>query len=135
MNFRALRQSDSINLQLHDILDSCNIESVKKYYKNDPNYKEFLEIKELYTKVPTAYAQKLLRKCLSISFYFNTARISANEQAYILNYPEGTIAILDPTSALALQEKDGEVLLYTELGGGSSHGIMRTVSIVGAKWI
>jgi hypothetical protein len=45
------------------------------------------------------------------------------------------VAIIDPTSALALQGKDGETLLYTELGGGSNHGIMRTVSIIDAKWI
>lgn len=87
LNFRALRQADSINLQLHDILMSCNLQLAKKYYKNDPNYIEFLEIKELYKKIPPQYAKTLLRKCLSISFYFNTARISANEQAYILNYP------------------------------------------------
>lgn len=130
LNFRALRQADNINLQLHDILASCNIESVKKFYKNDPNYKEFLEIKELYKKIPPQYAKTLLRKCLSISFYFNTAHISANHQAYILNYPEGTVAIIDPTSALARQGKDAEILLYTELGGGSNHGIMHTVSVI-----
>jgi hypothetical protein len=26
-------------------------------------------------------------------------------------------------------------LLYTELGGGTNHGIMRTVSIIDSKWI
>lgn len=85
---------------------SCNLEAAKKYYKNDANFIEFLEIKELYKKIPPQYAKTLLRKCLSISFYFHTARISANEQAYILNYPEGTVAVIDPTSALALQGKD-----------------------------
>ncbi len=43
--------------------------------------------------------------------------------------------MIDPTSALALQGKDAEMLLYTELGGGSSHGIMRTVSVIDGKWI
>jgi pre-mRNA-splicing factor ATP-dependent RNA helicase DHX15/PRP43 len=38
LNFRALRQADSINLQLHDILMTCNLEAAKRYYKNDPNY-------------------------------------------------------------------------------------------------
>lgn len=52
-----------------------------------------------------------------------------------MNYPEGTVAMIDPTSALALQGKDAEMLLYTELGGGSSHGIMRTVSVIDGKWI
>lgn len=52
-----------------------------------------------------------------------------------MNYPEGTVALIDPTSALALQGKDAETLLYTELGGGSNHGIMRTVSIIDNKWI
>lgn len=85
---------------------SCNLEAAKKYYKDDPNFIEFLEIKELYKKIPPQYSKTLLRKCLSISFYFHTARISANEQAYILNYPEGTVAVIDPTSALALQGKD-----------------------------
>lgn len=42
LNFRALRQADNINLQLHDILTSCNIDSIKKFYRNDPNYKEYL---------------------------------------------------------------------------------------------
>jgi hypothetical protein len=135
LNFRALRQSDNINLQLHDILSACNIESVKKFYKNDANYKEFIEIKELYKKIPPLYSKTLLRKCLSISFYFNTAHISANHQAYILNYPEGTVSIIDPTSALARQGKDAETLLYTELGGGANHGIMHTVSVIDDKWI
>ena len=94
-----------------------------------------MEIKELYKKIPPQYSKTLLRKCLSISFYFNTANISANQQAYILNYPEGTVAVIDPTSALARQGKDGETLLYTELGGGGTHGIMHTVSIIDSKWI
>jgi hypothetical protein len=37
---------------------------------------------------------------------------------------------MDPTSALAVLGKDSETLLYTELGGGSTHGIMRTVSVI-----
>lgn len=36
---------------------------------------------------------------------------------------------------MALQGKDSENLLYTELGGGSSHGIMRTNSVIDGKWI
>ena len=56
--------------------------------------------------MPPQYYKTLLRKCLSISFYFNTALISANQQAYILNYPQGTVAVIDPTSALARQGKD-----------------------------
>lgn len=35
---------------------------------------------------------------------------------------------IDPTSALALQGIDSPALLYTELGAGSTHGIMRTIS-------
>lgn len=114
---------------------ACNIESVKKFYKNDPNFIQFLQIKQLYEKIPPQYSKTLLRKCLSISFYFNTAQISANLQAYILNYPEGTVAMIDPTSALALQGKMAETVLYTQLGGGSTHGIMRTLSVIDSKWI
>ena len=130
-----MRQADNINFQLHDILSACNLEVLKRFYKNDPNYIEYLEIKQLYDKIPAQYLKTLLRKCLAISFYFHTANISANHQAYILNYPEGTVAMIDPTSALALQGKMAETLLYTELGGGSTHGIMRTVSVIDAKWI
>jgi len=89
----------------------------------------------LYKKIPPQYSKTLLRKCLSISFYFNTAHISANQQAYILNHPKGTVAVIDPTSALARQGKDVETLLYTELGSGASHGIMHTVSMIDQKWI
>ena len=106
MNFRALRQADNINLQLHDILAACNLDHAGKFFKNDANYKEYMEIKELYKKIPAQYSKTLLRKCLSISFYFNTAQISANQQAYILNYPKGTVAAIDPTSALARQGRD-----------------------------
>lgn len=113
LNFRALRQADSINHQLHDLLETCNIESLKKYYRQDPNFQEYQEIKQLYSKIPAQYSKTILRRCLAISFYFNTARISANEQAYILNYPEGTVVVLDLHSALSLQKKDAETLLYT----------------------
>ena len=114
---------------------SCNIDGLRKFYRNDPNFKEFKEIKELYKKIPSQYSKTLLRKCLSTAFYFHTATISANQQAYILHYPEGTVAVIDPTSALARQGIDTETILYTELGGGSSHGIMNTVSIIDSKWI
>ena len=82
-----MRQADNINFQLHDILSACNLEVLKKFYRNDPNYIEYLEIKQLYDKIPAQYLKTLLRKCLAISFYFHTANISANHQAYILNYP------------------------------------------------
>ena len=92
---------------MHDILSACNLDNAKKFFKNDANYKDFQEIKTLYKKIPAQYTNALLRKCLSISFYFNTANISANQQAYILNYPKGTVAMIDPTSALARQGRDG----------------------------
>ena len=60
----------------------------------------------MYHKIPQQYSQTLLRRCLSIAFYYSTARLSANGQAYILNYPEGTVAVLDPSSALGMQGKD-----------------------------
>jgi hypothetical protein len=43
--------------------------------------------------------------------------------------------VIDPTSSLARQGLDAETLLYTELGGGGTHGIMHTVSIIDEKWI
>lgn len=85
--------------------------------------------------MPIKYKASLLRKCLSVAFYFNTARLSNNGQAYLLNYPEGTVITMDPTSALGLQNLDSPFVLFTELGAGTSKGIMRQVSIIDKKWI
>lgn len=76
-----------------------------------------------------------MRKVLSIAFYFNTARLSGNGQAYLLNYPEGTLVSMDPTCALGLLNLDSPCVLFTELGAGNSKGIMRQVSIIDKKWI
>ena len=104
LNFRALRQSDNIKIQLYDILDNCNVDICRRMYKKDPNYLDHAEILEKYQKdPPEKYKSGLLRKVLSIAFYFNTAKLTSNRQAYILNYPEGTLVTLDPTSALGLQ--------------------------------
>lgn len=93
---------------------------MKEYYKN---------------QLPEKYKTNLLRKCLAIAFYFNTARLSSNGQAYLLNYPDGTVVTMDPTSSLGLQNIDSPCVLFTELGAGSSKGIMRQVSIIDKKWI
>jgi hypothetical protein len=85
--------------------------------------------------LPSKYKESLLRKTLAVAFYFNTARLSNNRQGYILNYPEGTVVGMDPTSALGLQNFDAETVLFTELGGGSGKGIMHTVSVIDEKWI
>lgn len=53
----------------------------------------------------------------------------------MLNYPEGTVVGLDPTSALSQQNIISPCLLFTELGMGGSRGIMRSVSIIDPKWI
>jgi hypothetical protein len=53
----------------------------------------------------------------------------------LLNYPEGTVVTMDPTSALGLLHLDSPSVLFTELGAGSSRGIMRQVSIIDPKWI
>lgn len=42
---------------------------------------------------------------------------------------------MDPTSALGMQNLDSPSVLFTELGAGSSRGIMRQVSIIDKKWI
>lgn len=42
---------------------------------------------------------------------------------------------MDPTSALGLLNLDSPAVLFTELGAGSSRGIMRQVSIIDHKWI
>ena len=57
-------------------------------YKTDPNYLDHLEIMDKYhSDPPEKYKTKLLRKTLAIAFYFNTARLTSNQQAYLLNYP------------------------------------------------
>lgn len=76
-----------------------------------------------------------MRKCLSIAFYFSTARLSSNGYGYLLNYPEGTVVSIDPTSALGILNLDSPSVLFTELGAGSSKGIMRQISIIDKKWI
>lgn len=86
----------------------------KRAFRSDINYKDFIEIKSQYKNVlPPKYQAALLRKVLSIAFYFNTARLSGNGQAYLLNYPEGTVVIMDPTSALGLQNLDSPSVLFT----------------------
>lgn len=42
---------------------------------------------------------------------------------------------MDPTSTLGLLNLDSPSVLFTELGAGSSRGIMRQVSIIDSKWI
>ena len=42
---------------------------------------------------------------------------------------------MDPTSALGIQDSVGECVLFTELGAGSSKGIMHTVSLIDNRWI
>lgn len=86
----------------------------KKSFKNDPNFQDFLDIKVQYKNIlPLKYQAALLRKVLSIAFYFNTARLAGNGQAYLLNYPEGTVVIMDPTSALGLLNLDSPSVLFT----------------------
>ena len=106
-------------------------------FEQDPNYSDHLDVVDHYKEsIPEKYTAALLRKVLSISFYFNTARLSNNGQAYLLNYPEGTVVSIDPTSALGIQNLDSPWLVYTELGTGmSTRGIMRTISIIDKKWI
>lgn len=86
----------------------------KRFFRNDPNYQDFVQIKAQYKNLlPPKYQAALLRKVLSIAFYFNTARLTGNGQAYLLNYPEGTVVIMDPTSALGLQNFDSPSVLFT----------------------
>lgn len=88
MNFRALRQTDNIKNQLFDLLKNCRIDSCKKFFKNDQNYLDFLEMKHHYNQnLPLKYKAALLRKSLAIAFYFSSARLSSNGEAYLLNYP------------------------------------------------
>ena len=85
--------------------------------------------------MPEKYLNILLRKVLAIAFYFSTARLSNNATAYLLNYPEGTVVGMDPTSSLGLQNLDSQAVLFTELAAGNSKGIMRQVSVIDPKWI
>lgn len=85
--------------------------------------------------LPQKYSAALLRKCLSIAFYFNTARLSNNGQVYLTNYPEGSVVSMDPTSALGILNLDAAYVLYTELGAGTSKGIMRQVSVIDKRWV
>ena len=39
LNFRALRQADNINLQLHDLLDQCNFDAINRHFSSDPNFR------------------------------------------------------------------------------------------------
>lgn len=136
LNRRALKQADNIKNQLFDILSNTRMDVCKSFYRNDPNYQHFLEMKKNFKdNLPSKYRENLLRKCLSIAFYFNTARLSSNGQAYLLNYPDGTVVSMDPTCALGLLQLDSPCVLFTELGAGSSRGIMRQVSIIDKKWI
>jgi hypothetical protein len=108
----------------------------RRFYRKDPNYQDYLEIKSQYkNNLPEKYQAGLLRKCLSIAFYFSTARLSNNGQAYLMNYPEGTVVSMDPTSALGLLNLDAAYVLFTELGAGISKGIMRQVSVIDKKWV
>lgn len=52
-----------------------------------------------------------------------------------MNYPEGTVVSMDPTSALGLLNLDAAYVLFTELGAGVSKGIMRQVSVIDRKWV
>jgi hypothetical protein len=52
-----------------------------------------------------------------------------------MNYPEGTVVSMDPTSALGLLNLDAAYVLFTELGAGISKGIMRQVSVIDKKWV
>lgn len=70
-------------------------------------------MKTQFRTFPQKYSDALLRKCLSIAFYFNTARLSSNGQVYLMNYPEGTVVSMDPTSALGLLNLDAMHVLYT----------------------
>ena len=63
--------------------------------------------------MPTDYTRTLLRRNLAMAFYYNTARLTNNEQGYLLNYPEGTIVGIDPTSALSLQNIISPHVLFT----------------------
>jgi hypothetical protein len=85
--------------------------------------------------MPEEYVRSILRRNLAMAFYYNTSRLTNNEEAYMLNYPEGTVVGLDPTSALSQQNIISPCLLFTELGMGGSRGIMRSVSIIDPKWI
>lgn len=114
LNFRALRQADNVSHQLHEILETCKLDVCKRFYKNDPNYQDYLEMRAEYkNKLPPKYEVALLRKSLSIAFYFSTARLSGNRQAYLMNYPEGTVVSMDPTSALGLLNLDAAYVLFT----------------------
>lgn len=81
------------------------------------------------------YIKTLLRKALSIGFYYNAAKRMNNAEQYILLYPEGTIVGMDPTSALALADKDPRYVIFTELGSGYGRGIMKTISAIDELWI
>ena len=136
LNFRALRQADNIRHQLFDLVDACKIDVCRRHFLNDQNYQDHLEIKKKFNdQLPEKYAKSLLRKVLAIAFYFSTARLSNNGTAYLLNFPEGTVVAMDPTSALGLQGLDSPAVLFTELAAGISKGIMRQVSIIDQKWI
>jgi heme oxygenase len=74
-----LRQADNIKNQLFDLLKNCRVDACKKFYKNDQNYIDFLEMKQHYKdSLPPKYKAALLRKSLAIAFYFSTARLSGN---------------------------------------------------------
>lgn len=101
----------------------------KQFFKNDHNYQIHLKESKEKTLKPE-YIKTLLRKALSIGFYYNTAKRMNNAEQYILLYPEGTIVAMDPMSALALNEKDPRHVVFTELGSGYGRGIMKTISAI-----
>jgi hypothetical protein len=84
--------------------------------------------------MPEEYVRIILGRNLAMALYYNTARLTNNEEAYMLNYPEGTVLGLDPTS-LSQQNIISPCLMFTELGIGGSRGIMRSASIIYPKWI
>lgn len=91
LNFRALRQTDNIKNQLYEILNNnVNLENCRKQFLKDANYEKFIELKKNYKEkdnMPEEYVRTILRRNLAMSFYYNTARLTNNEEAYMLNYP------------------------------------------------